>query len=200
MMYKLSRRSSNAGFTLIEVLVVVIIIAVLAAIAAPGWVQFLNSRRAGTANDQILQALRLTQAEASRTGRYMAMTVTTATTGQLTVIARRPWAFTSNTWTLAQGESEILGRGNIPNNALGVTIAPTARVQSGQATVTFSPNGSIVTEFPDGTQATDVETSGDALLVVGVSVPPGTTSNAKRCLIVQTLLGSIRKESGSACP
>jgi len=40
--------SSESGFTLIEVLVVVIIVGILGSIAAPGWLSFLERQRANS--------------------------------------------------------------------------------------------------------------------------------------------------------
>jgi prepilin-type N-terminal cleavage/methylation domain-containing protein len=49
--------SATAGFTLLEMLVVVIIVGVLASIAAPDWFQYLMGRRVVTVRDEVRQVL-----------------------------------------------------------------------------------------------------------------------------------------------
>ena len=51
--FKPRSSNSSSGFTLIEVLVVVIIIGILSAIAAPGWLAFINNRRISTMRGQV---------------------------------------------------------------------------------------------------------------------------------------------------
>ncbi len=52
------RSNSAAGFTLIEMLVVIVIIATLSAIAAPGWFAFLNRQRLNAAQAEAITAIR----------------------------------------------------------------------------------------------------------------------------------------------
>jgi len=59
-----ARRSPTAGFTFLEVLSVVVLMGGMAAIAAPGWIQFHDGRRLGAAQQQIYQAIRQAQHEA----------------------------------------------------------------------------------------------------------------------------------------
>ncbi len=47
------KRRDNRGFTLVEVLVVVVILAILAAIAVPIYLRYVNSARAGEAQEAI---------------------------------------------------------------------------------------------------------------------------------------------------
>lgn len=56
----------QAGFTLLESLVVATIIALVAAIALPSWLGFLDQRRVNMTQDMLYQALRSTQWEASQ--------------------------------------------------------------------------------------------------------------------------------------
>lgn len=59
-----STPQAQAGFTLIEVLVVVIIAAVLAGIAAPSWLSFLSRQRVGSVRSDLVQTLRSAQQDA----------------------------------------------------------------------------------------------------------------------------------------
>ncbi|HEY9604838.1 MAG TPA: prepilin-type N-terminal cleavage/methylation domain-containing protein, partial [Allocoleopsis sp.] len=51
----------NAGFTLVELLVVIVLMGVIAAIAAPGWLSFVSQRRANAVNDYIFRSLKEAQ-------------------------------------------------------------------------------------------------------------------------------------------
>ncbi|MEQ8972786.1 MAG: prepilin-type N-terminal cleavage/methylation domain-containing protein [Coleofasciculus sp. C1-SOL-03] len=57
----------EAGFSLLELVVVVLMIAILSAIAAPGWLAFVNRQRVSKVNDQVWSALQEAQREAKRT-------------------------------------------------------------------------------------------------------------------------------------
>ena len=64
-----SKRSLNKvdlGFTLIETMIAVVIIGVLAAIAAPSWIAFVDTRRLNFASDEIYRALLEAQSNAKR--------------------------------------------------------------------------------------------------------------------------------------
>jgi len=57
----------EAGFSLLELVVVVLMIAILSAIAAPSWLAFVNRQRVAKVNDGVWSALQEAQREAKRT-------------------------------------------------------------------------------------------------------------------------------------
>src|SRR4028119_1556929 len=59
-----SPRHNKAGFTLIEMLVVTLMIGVMFAIAAPGWLGFMQQRRVNSVNDAVVRALQDAQSQA----------------------------------------------------------------------------------------------------------------------------------------
>lgn len=61
-------RTSNQGFTLLEMMVVTAMTGILATIAVPSWLTFLNTRNLNTAQDSVYHAVRLAQSSASTHG------------------------------------------------------------------------------------------------------------------------------------
>lgn len=66
-MFKLrNKKRLSQGFTLVEALTITIIIGVLAAVAAPGWFNFLQRQRLNAAQDQIFRALQQAKQKANQ--------------------------------------------------------------------------------------------------------------------------------------
>ncbi len=173
MKYRSSLCYAHSGFTLIELLAVVAIVAVLSAIAAPGWLSFSNQRRANAARDQILQEVRLAQAEAQRTRQSKTLAFIGAGesgSGQ-PEISRN-------------GIRSTLGEANLGEGAIALTVRDENGVSLDQ--LIFLADGTPVATIP-----------ADLPIKITVSVPSG--SITKRCVIIQTLLGATRLDENEAC-
>ena len=173
-------RKRDAGFTIIELLVVVIMLGVLSAIAAPGWLGFINRQRVRTVNDRVFQSLRLAQSEAKRNKRDVTITFNYAPNA---TPATDPPTVTinGNTQQLnAQGE---IKPGTI---ALG-TNAPAPSANS----ITFDYQGNV-NQLP-----LDPLSPNGRRFAATVSV---SGSGAKQCVFVETLIGGMRTAEGNDCP
>jgi len=126
-------RRATAGFTLLEVIVVVVIVGILAAILAPGWLAMVNRQRAGAARDDLVEALRTAQNDAKSRG--VTRTVTFDTTVD-------PPTITYNGQTrniggeaeIKAGQIELLMQDGV--GAVGATMD-----------ITFNPRGGV--DAPD---------------------------------------------------
>ncbi|MEO0350647.1 MAG: hypothetical protein AAF282_11435 [Cyanobacteria bacterium P01_A01_bin.15] len=64
--FSTSRNNRNKGFTLIELFVIVIMVGILGAIAAPGWLAYLNRRQVTATRDDVYQSLLQAQTRAKQ--------------------------------------------------------------------------------------------------------------------------------------
>lgn len=206
MMKYFRSRQSNDGFTLIEVLVIVIIIGVLSAIAAPGWLAFVNNRRIGTVRSQAADAIRLAQTEAKTKQTLRAVVFDTASDPPRLAVTRceasgTPTAYDSSKCVIpAQLNWQVLGGGDVKAGSVvftdvtkGQTGTYTPKI-AGQLRLVFDDNGVVRQSLSDAptisVDATDKD--GKALFIVGFQLKQSPNAQP-RCLIVQTLLGGLRE-------
>ncbi|MGE5655417.1 MAG: prepilin-type N-terminal cleavage/methylation domain-containing protein [Actinomycetota bacterium] len=166
---------STAGFTLLEVIVVVLLVGVLSAIAAPSWEAFITRQRIRTVNDAVLRALQTAQSQAKLNKTDVSVVFTTTSDPAQVAIGSQTQTLSAN-GEIKPGQVKVSTQ---MNGATGSSIT-----FSYQGTVTPQP----VTSTPP--QATDGFT-------VTVSTPEGT---AKQCTIIQTILGTMRTAEGADCP
>ncbi len=191
--------STNAGFTLIEMIVVVIIIAILSAIAAPGWLAFVNRQRVSKVNDAVFSALQKAQQEAkSKKVSYSVSFYTKDGLPQFAVYQTPTDPNFTPTWNSLSGNLEIkpnqviLGTNLSGENKGGETATVNYSITSPDLIkrITFDYQGNV-----------PIEDSSKLPLVIAVAVPQSNSSiqpipDTKRCVIVATLLGSIKIGQG----
>ncbi|MBD2517789.1 prepilin-type N-terminal cleavage/methylation domain-containing protein [Nostoc sp. FACHB-973] len=191
---------SDAGFTLIEVLVVVLMIAVLAAIAAPGWLAFVNRQRVNKANDAVLAALQDAQREAKNKKLSYSVSFKVEDNVPKFLIHQGAVTPTSGVVWKSLGQDMASNPGQVllyTNISASNTKNATGKVGTAPGTgiITFDYMGALAHK-PSSSDAADIP------LKVMVAAPKtGTTepSASKRCVIVETLLGGMRTAKDPDC-
>lgn len=197
-------RHSVAGFTLLELLVVIIIIAILFAIAAPGWTILMNRQRVNTVRDQTTQLIRQAQADARRT--HTARIVVFDNSTGIPRAAVVPQTLNTNTGQtsgfIASPLTDVknwqtLGNGDIKANILDFSTFPVDPNNSKGGQLVFNSNGAI--DSLSETAAGTIDPAKPRVFAVNVK-QRNTSVSTQRCVIVTTLLGAVRQAEGSDCP
>jgi prepilin-type N-terminal cleavage/methylation domain-containing protein len=191
----------DAGFSLVEVLVVTIMIGILAAIAVPNWLGFMNNQRVGKANDVVLAAIQEAHRQAKQ--KKLSYSVSVKLENQIAKIAVHPDSITASSVANDQwksiGESSGVQAGQITlltnlngKNTVNSTNSAATSLTSPQ-TITFDYMGTL----PNANFGT---------LPTGSTEPPGikivvatANSTTKRCVIVKTILGSTITARNNQC-
>jgi len=195
---------NEAGFSLIEVVVVVLMVAILSAIAAPGWLGFVNRQRIYSLNDEVYRTIQNTQSEAkhkklahvvefdgaSDPPRFRVYPITvTAKTEQ-----DKLWQPLSVSGSIKEKQVKL-----ISNMEIQTSSDPDVKTDqpddfknpySGNWILVFNQYGEVVNKNGK-TPVNDVP------FTVTVSLADGTS---KRCVMVETLLGGMRTAENTNCP
>lgn len=131
-------RSRTAGFTLIELMVVVSIIAIGAALAAPSFTQMIANYRVRSGAESMMNGLNYARAEAVRRNTAVSFALVTGGSG----------------WNVSQVSPSAVLQSRSNNDSLGLTVGSS----NASTSVTFLPTGLVQT----GTQLTQINVSSSA--------------------------------------
>ena len=186
---------SQAGYTLLELLVVLGIVGVVSAIAAPGWLGFVQQRRVNSANDSVLRVLQEAQSKAKTQKLSYSVSFRTQNgVPQVAVYSGSPtsidnyWKSLGDQVSFKPGQIWLGTNATNPNNA-GTSLTTTTN-NTGIKVVTFDNSGALPT-----TPTPNLGSQG--LIIAVAAAQPGSSSSrviasTRRCVKISTLLGSIQ--------
>ncbi len=161
-------QNAEAGFTLLEMLIVTLMVGILGAIAAPAWTQFWATQQVTAARGELRQALQLAQAKAIAQGQDWQLSLREKD-------GRVQWAIHPRTTALANVESWS-------------TFDPTIQLDAAN---TFTSNGA-------GVAAIAFNFRGEADARSIITLTSQQNSGLQRCVYITTLLGRIQNGSGQS--
>lgn len=180
-------KQSIAGFTMVEMLVVVVIVGILAAIAAPTWQGWLIRQRVNSAQAEALNILREAQANAKREKRMWQACFRDDGTKVTHIVtaAERCESIPPSSWNSLLAED---------SNILAIDTANTTFLSAGGSyNMQFQYKGLLVETDPP--QAGKKITFGTR----DRQGNRGVTAGTKRCITVQTLLGAMSLGGDQEC-
>ncbi|MFS0513232.1 Tfp pilus assembly protein FimT/FimU [Nostoc sp. UIC 10607] len=196
----------DAGFSLIELTVVLLMVAILAAIAAPGWLAFVNRQQLNKANDAVFAALQEAQREAKNKKLSYSVSFQKNTTTQNVEVAIYRTDVGISIWKplgadVGVNADKLLLGGNLSSSIGNTTTnSPVSYPLNASAKITFDymgtlPNANFGTVIAPSTEPPGLK------IVVAVPISANSTlaSSVKRCVIVKTLLGSTIIAKDSQC-
>ncbi|AUB38924.1 Type II secretory pathway, pseudopilin PulG [Nostoc flagelliforme CCNUN1] len=193
----------DAGFSLIELIVVILLVGILSAIAAPGWVAFVNRQKVNKANDAVLAALQEAQRQAKNKKLSYSVSFQKNTTTQKVEVAIYRTDAGISTWKPLGADVDV----SSDKLLLGANLSSENTVNSTNSAVQYPPSSTptkitfdYMGALPTANFGTGTEPPGLKIVVAVPSSANSTSaSSLKRCVIVKTLLGSMLTAKDNEC-
>lgn len=158
------------GFTLLELLTVVAIVATLMAIAAPGWLRFLDTQRLISAQGVVYQGMQRAQSKAQQTRAEWNFSIRDLN-GSV------EWSVHSTATPLADINWESLGAASIQ-----LDTETTLQLLGSRRTIRFDHKGNVVSTLGR------------------VTLSSRRFGEVKRCVYASTIIGALRQSKEQKTP
>lgn len=178
---RLKYYSHESGFALEEVLIVVVIITILAVLGIPSWMALVENSKLSNAQAEILQAMRNAQSRAQQRKASWQVRFQNAENEDGEPVIQ---------WSVNSGQEGSPAWQTISITGVKIDESLTDLEPVG------SSNSSWLVEFDYRGQLTkpDLSPNGKKITLVNSNSP-----DRKKCVIVKTILGSIKTAEGANC-
>ncbi|NEO96512.1 MAG: type II secretion system protein [Moorea sp. SIO3G5] len=195
----LNRKLNNdAGFTLLELIMVILLVGILSSIAAPSWLAFVNRQRVSKVNERVLSVIQEAQRQAkNKKLRYSVSFRMNNGVPQAAVYQNNKEE--DNTPETFQWQSLVGDLGVKPDQ---VWVGTNLNDENQVGTLSILKDDNKTITFDDqGVLPNDAQTG----LAIVVAVPDSKDKDnpikaTKRCVIVKTILGALETNRKADCP